>query len=367
MGQRAEVHVDLGAIASNIKKIRGNTEAEVLAVVKANAYGHGLIPVANCALESGATWLGVALLEEAFALREAGISEPLIAWLTPLGEDFSRAIELNIDLSLASIDHARAIESAGKSLGKKPRVHIEFDSGMGRGGFTEEDFTEFLEVANTFELDYIGFWTHFARADEPERPETDSQITHFDAALAQLKSAGINPQLVHLANSAAAQTRIGAHRNIVRLGISMYGLSPDVTSMGSGESLGLIPAMSVVATLALVKKVKAGTPVGYGGVGVTSVDTTLGIVAMGYSDGIPRNTSSAVGVTFHGVKAPIIGRVSMDQFVVDLGPGSEAKNGDQVLLFGAGGYSIDEWAEASKTINYEIVTRLASRVPRIYG
>ena len=367
MVQRAEVHVNLGAIASNIKKIKGNTQAEVLAVVKANAYGHGLIPVANCALESGATWLGVALLEEAFALRESGITAPLIAWLTPLGEDFSRAIALGIDLSVASIDHARAIEAAGKSIGKKARVHIEFDSGMGRGGFTEDDFVEFLTVAKTFDLDFIGFWTHFARADEPERPETESQIAHFDGALAQLQNAGITPQFVHLSNSAAAQTRIGAHRNIVRLGISMYGLSPDVITMGSGESLGLTPAMSLTSTLALVKRVKAGTPVGYGGVGITSRDTTLGIVSMGYSDGIPRNTSSAVGVTFQGVKAPIIGRVSMDQFVVDLGPGSKAKNGDHVILFGAGGYSIDEWAAASHTINYEIVTRIAARVPRIYG
>jgi alanine racemase len=177
---------------------------------------------------------------------------------------------------------------------------------------------------------------------------------------------GIIPKYVHLANSAATLTNPGVHNQIVRLGISMYGLSPDIKFMGSGEELGLKPAMKVKAQLHLVKDVKKGSPVGYSGIESTSRDTKLGIVSMGYSDGIPRPTSNKAGVFVAGKRAPIIGRVSMDQFVVDLGPDSKAKAGDIATVIGGKGYSIDEWASAAGTINYEIVTRIASRVPRIY-
>jgi alanine racemase len=364
---RAEVRIDLAAITSNIKHLMKGVDGDFLAVVKADAYGHGLIAVAETAVKAGAKYLGVALLEEAFALRAAGITSPIIAWLTPLNQDFERAVSENIELSIANIESAKAISAAGKSVGKRPVVHIEFDSGMGRGGFTAESFAEFLPLMKTFDLDYRGFWTHFARADEPERGETHQQIAAFDSALNDLKAAGIAPEIIHLSNSAAAIAHNSAHRSMVRLGIAMYGLSPDLTHMGSSEKLGLTPAMSLYSNLTLVKRVPAGTPVGYGAVGVTTEATTLGIVTMGYSDGIPRQTCSAVGVVYAGKRAPIIGRVSMDQFVVDLGPGSNAKAGDEVLVFGSDGYSIDEWAQAAGTINYEIVTRIAPRVPRIYG
>jgi alanine racemase len=192
-------------------------------------------------------------------------------------------------------------------------------------------------------------------------------VSDFEMKLAELQDIGITPQYVHLANSAAALTNTDSHRNILRLGIAMYGLSPDVTTLGTSLDLELEPAMTLRAEIHLVKRVPAGAPVGYGGTQTTASDTKLAIITMGYADGIPRNTSSAAGVFVAGRKAPIIGRVSMDQFVVDLGADSNAVTGDLAEVFGALGYSIDDWAAASGTINYEIVTRIATRVPRIYA
>ena len=363
---RAFVEVNLNAISNNIKLVKSKTQAQILAVVKADAYGHGLIPVAKCAVDAGATWLGVALLEEAISLREAGIKVPIISWLTPPSSDFKQAIELDIDLAIPSLKHLEVIVAAGKALGKKPRVHIEVDTGMTRGGLLGE-WPEFLIAAKGAEIEVVGFWSHFARADEPDEIANQSQVLEFESKLAQLIATGITPKYIHLANSAATLTNPNSHKNIVRLGIAMYGLSPDVNTLGSSQNLELEPAMTLKAEIHLVKRVPAGSPVGYGGTQTTLRDTKLAIITIGYADGIPRNTSSAVGVFVAGRKAAIIGRVSMDQFVVDLGADSNAVAGEIVEVFGANGYSIDDWAAASGTINYEIVTRIAARVPRIYA
>lgn len=363
---RAFVEVNLNAISNNIKLVKSKTQAQILAVVKADAYGHGLIPVAKCAVDAGATWLGVALLEEAISLREAGIKVPIISWLTPPSSDFKQAIELDIDLAIPSLKHLEVIVAAGKALGKKPRVHIEVDTGMTRGGLLGE-WPEFLIAAKGADIEVVGFWSHFARADEPDEIANQSQMLEFESKLAQLIATGITPKYIHLANSAATLTNPNSHKNIVRLGIAMYGLSPDVNTLGSSQNLELEPAMTLKAEIHLVKRVPAGSPVGYGGVQTTLRDTKLAIITIGYSDGIPRNASSAVGVFVAGRKAAIIGRVSMDQFVVDLGADSNAVAGEIVEVFGANGYSIDDWAAASGTINYEIVTRIAARVPRIYA
>ena len=363
---RAFVEVNLNAISNNIKLVKSKTQAQILAVVKADAYGHGLIPVAKCAVDAGATWLGVALLEEAISLREAGIKVPIISWLTPPSSDFKQAIELDIDLAIPSLKHLEVIVAAGKALGKKPRVHIEVDTGMTRGGLLGE-WPEFLIAAKGAEIEVVGFWSHFARADEPDEIANQSQVLEFESKLAQLIATGITPKYIHLANSAATLTNPNSHKNIVRLGIAMYGLSPDVNTLGSSQNLELEPAMTLKAEIHLVKRVPAGSPVGYGGTQTTLRDTKLAIITIGYADGIPRNASSAVGVFVAGRKAAIIGRVSMDQFVVDLGADSNAVAGEIVEVFGANGYSIDDWAAASGTINYEIVTRIAARVPRIYA
>ena len=363
---RAFVEVNLNAISNNIKLVKSKTQAQILAVVKADAYGHGLIPVAKCAVDAGATWLGVALLEEAILLRKAGIKVPIISWLTPPSSDFKQAIELDIDLAIPSLKHLELIVAAGKAVGKKPRVHIEVDTGMTRGGLLGE-WPEFLIAAKGADIEVVGFWSHFARADEPDEIANQSQMLEFESKLAQLIATGITPKYIHLANSAATLTNPNSHKNIVRLGIAMYGLSPDVNTLGSSQNLELEPAMTLKAEIHLVKRVPAGSPVGYGGTQTTLRDTKLAIITIGYADGIPRNASSAVGVFVAGRKAAIIGRVSMDQFVVDLGADSNAVAGEIVEVFGANGYSIDDWAAASGTINYEIVTRIAARVPRIYA
>jgi alanine racemase len=364
---RAFVQVDLEAIAHNIAQVRARTNSHILAVVKADAYGHGLIPVATTAISSGASWLGTALLEEAIALRSAGIEVPIIAWLTPPGADFESALSLDIDLSVSSIKLFQEILEVGARLGLKPRLHFEVDTGMRRGGILD-GWDEFLQFATEQRGNYtlVGLWSHFARADEPESDFNNLQEREFENKLAGLSSVGLTPEVIHLSNSAAALTRPSAHYSAIRLGIAMYGLSPDVKTMGSGSEFNLHPAMSIRAQLHLVKDAKTGEAVGYGGTEVLKCDTKLGIVAMGYSDGLPRSTTNLAGVSFHGVRAPLVGRISMDQCVVDLGPDSQAVAGDYVTIMGSDGYSIDEWASAAGTINYEIVTRIAARVPRVY-
>ena len=369
---RASAEVNLSAIVDNLKFIKSKTDAQVLAVVKADAYGHGLIQVGKAAADAGADWLGTALLEEGIALRNSGIKKPIISWLTPLGEDFKTAIDLDVDLSISSVELLSEVIAAGKSIKKIPRVHIEIDTGMSRGG-VGDDWHKFLDdlikASKSNEINVVGIWSHFARADEPDEKMNKEQLVIFEDRIKSLEMAGVNPEFIHIANSAASLTNKGAHKNIIRWGIGLYGLSPDVNNLGDSKSLKLKPAMKLKAKLHLVKSVKAGASVGYGGTAITKSDTKLGVVTLGYADGIPRNANNLAGVFAAGVRAPIIGRVSMDQFVVDLGINSLAKTGDEVIVIGdgsSGEYTADEWAMASGTINYEIVTRIGSRVPRIY-
>jgi alanine racemase len=370
---RARADINLAAIAENIKFIKSKTSAQVLAVVKADAYGHGLINVAKAAEKSGADWLGTALLEEGIALRNGGITKPIISWLTPIGEDFRTAINLDIDLSVSSIELLNEIILVGKSINKVPRVHIEIDTGMNRGGFGDDWgllLPEIVKAVKANEIKAIGIWSHFARADEPNEVMNKTQLDEFTQKVKQLNDAGVSPEFIHIANSAASLSNEAAHKNIIRWGIGLYGLSPDVINMGDSKSLGLKPAMKLFAKLQLVKAVKAGQSVGYGGTAITKSDTKLGVVTLGYADGVPRNANNSAGIFVAGKRAPIIGRVSMDQFVVDLGADSLAKTGDEVIVFGDGSqgeYTIDEWAKACGTINYEIVTRIGVRVPRIYS
>ena len=370
---RARAEVNLLAIADNLKFIKSKTDAQVLAVVKADAYGHGLIQVGKAASDAGADWLGTALLEEGIALRKSGIKIPIISWLTPLGEDFKSAIDLDIDLSISSVELLNEVITAAKSINKISRVHIEVDTGMSRGGVGDDwqiFLTELSKASKSNEVDVIGIWSHFARADEPDEKMNKEQLATFEDRIKSLAMAGISPEFIHIANSAASLTNKSAHKNIIRWGIGLYGLSPDLNNLGDSKSLKLKPAMKLKAKLHLVKNIKAGMSVGYGGTAITKSDTKLGVVTLGYADGIPRNANNLAGVFAAGVRAPLIGRVSMDQFVVDLGINSLAKTGDEVIVFGdgtGGEYTADEWAKASGTINYEIVTRIGSRVPRIYS
>jgi len=364
---RAEAIVDLSAIKSNVELLKKTSGTKLLAVVKADAYGHGLIPVAQAALSAGADYLGVALLEEAVTLREAGISAPILAWLVQPGSDFAQAIALDIDIAAASLKALSEISLASQQVQKKARVHLEVDTGMTRGGFLAE--WDQLGAAHVQDIEIVGVFSHFARADEPAEKQNLDQMVRFTEMVAKLEALGFSHLIKHLSNSAATLKNHAAAFDMVRTGIAMYGLSPDLTTLGNSNALSLRPAMQLRAALYLVKDVPAGTPVGYGASESTSRDTRLGVITMGYADGIPRIARSA-GVWHNGKRAPIIGRVSMDQFVVDLGPDSKAQSGDWVTIFGNGShgeYTADDWGAASQSINYEIVTRIGPRVPRIYS
>ena len=361
---RAEAIIDLDRITANVKHLRALAGVDLMAVVKADAYGHGLVPVAHAALAGGATSLGVALLEEAITLREAGITAPILAWLVPPGSDYKMAVDHDIELAASSIIALEEI-SAVKST-KRARVHLEVDTGMTRGGFLSEWGK--LDAHHVTNVDIVGIFSHFARADEPGQEQNDLQRQRFKEMVATLESFGFTNIVRHLSNSAATLKDGDSRFNMVRTGIAIYGLTPDVNTLGTSASLGLKSAMTVRAKLHLVKEVPANSPVGYGATATTQRETKLGIVALGYADGIPR-TAQGAGIFVHGTRAPIIGRVSMDQFVVDLGPDSQAISGEWVEVFGdgsAGGYTAEEWGSASGSINYEIVTRIGPRVPRIY-
>jgi len=361
---RAEAIIDLDRITANVKHLKALAGVDLMAVVKADAYGHGLIPVARAALAGGATSLGVALLEEAITLRDAGITAPILAWLVPPGSDYTMAVDHDIELAASSIIALQEI-GAVKSA-NRPRVHLEVDSGMTRGGFLGE-WGE-LDAHHVANIDIVGIFSHFARADEPGQEQNNSQRARFKEMVATLESFGFTSIARHLSNSAATLKDKDSRFDMVRTGIAIYGLTPDVNTLGTSASLELKAAMTLRAKIHLVKEVPVDSPVGYGATAITERDTNLGIVAMGYADGIPR-TAQGAGIFIHGKRAPIIGRVSMDQFVVDLGPDSKAVSGEWVEVFGdgiTGGYTAEDWGSASSSINYEIVTRIGPRVPRIY-
>jgi alanine racemase len=362
---RAEVRIDLARITENVKHLKNLSGTNVMAVVKADAYGHGLVEVARAAIDGGASALGVALLEEAITLRKAGITSPILAWLVPPGSDFKSAVDNDIDLAASSII---ALEQIGSVTSKnRPRIHLEVDTGMTRGGFLSEWGK--LDAHHVANIDIVGIFSHFARADEPGQEQNNQQRERFKEMVATLESFGYTNIVRHLSNSAATLKDDQSRFDMVRAGIAIYGLTPDLENLGTSESLGLKPAMQLRAKLHLVKQVPAGAAVGYGATTHTTSETKLGIVAMGYADGIPRIAKN-VGVFVDGKRAPVIGRISMDQFVVDLGADSRANSGDWVIVFGDGSkgeYTADDWGAASLSINYEIVTRIGPRVPRIYA
>ena len=360
---RAEARVDLERLSSNINLLKDLSGTSLMAVVKADAYGHGLVEVGLAAEKAGADWLGVALLEEAIKLRTHGVRVSILAWLVPPGSDFKSAVDHDIDLAVSSIAAFKEIAA----LPNKPRIHIELDTGMTRGGFLDE-WQEFLKQ-DFSRVEIVGVFSHFARADEPSEKQNADQLNRFNEMVNDLAAIGINPPMKHLSNSAATLKDSNSRFDSVRTGIAMYGLSPDVKTLGDSHGLGLKPVMQLRAKLHLVKEVPANSPVGYGATEFTKTKTKLGVVAMGYADGIPRIAHDA-GVFINGRRAPIIGRVSMDQFVVDLGADSTAQSGDWVIVFGDGAkgeYTADDWGAASGSINYEIVTRIGARVPRIYA
>jgi alanine racemase len=374
---QAEVRVDLDAITANVGRLRSGTTAEVMAVVKGDGYGHGLVPSARAALRGGASWLGVATLGEALALREADISAPILAWLIAPGLPLDPAVAATVDLSAATPALLAEIVAAARRTGRAARVHLKLDTGLARGGASAADWPALCGAAATAAADgaieVVGVWSHLVYADVPDHPTTDAQLAAFADGLKVAAGLGISPAYRHIANSAATLTRPDAHFDLVRPGIACYGLSPVAGDApggaGRGGTFGLRPAMTVRARVILAKRVPAGQGVSYGHTYITSRETTLALVPLGYADGIPRAASNRAEVRLAGTNRRIAGRVCMDQIVLDCGD-DEVHAGDEVVLFGPGDDgepTADDWAAAADTINYEIVTRFGSpRVPRAY-
>ena len=357
-------YINYQNISNNVAQICELTNKPVMAVVKADAYGHGLINSSQAALLGGAQWLGVALLSEAIEIRKAGITAPLLAWLTPPGADFESAIKNDIDLSISSLQQLREIYAASLRVGLIARVHLKVDTGMSRSGALDE-FPELVSELNRLtsanEIELVGTWSHFACADEPAHPLNAEQIKRFNSALEYMHDENLNPGIRHIANSSAIIGLPEAKFDLVRAGLIIYGLSP--TNIPP-KNLSLKPAMELRARLLLVKEIPPGATVGYGATVQVTKETKIGIVTFGYADGLPRSTDGSAYFLHNNLPAHLIGRVSMDQCAIDLGIDSSAKAGDEVLIFGEK-LLVNELAKAAGTISYEIVSGIGSRTPRI--
>ncbi len=341
---RAEVVVDLDAIRHNVRLLAGLAAASgaaTMLVAKADGYGHGAVPVARAAVEAGAGWLGSCSLAEALILREAGLTVPILAWLDLPDTDRTPGITADVDLAASSVPELTALARAADRAGKPARVHLKIDTGMTRNGCPPADWPDLVEAAAKLdEIDVVAVWSHLACADEPADPSVDAQAARFDTAYQQAKAAGLTP-----------------------IRIACYGLNPVPVDAD------LRPAMTFRSAVVATKRVPAGESVGYGRTWTAPVDTTLALVPVGYADGVPRALSGRFEVWLAGRRRPAVGRVSMDQVVIDCGD-EEIPPGAEVVLFGPG---VDgqptarEWADIVGTIDYEIVTGMyRPRVTRRY-
>lgn len=367
---QAEAIVDLDAYRANLEALGACApDSALMAVVKADAYGHGMAECAQAAREAGADWLGVATPDEALALRSLGDVGPVLCWLAAPGADFASAIEADVEVTASSVEQLDEILAGAQSSGRRLRVQLKVDTGLSRNGAFGEQWSRLVEATaraqSSGRLEHTGTWSHFACADEPRHPANDAQEKVFGEALAELEAAGLEPGLRHLSNSAATLTRPSAHLDLVRVGISSYGLAP------AGDmrfDTPLRPAMTVRGRLAAVKRVPPGASVSYGHRYTTDRETTLGLVPLGYAEGLPRNASNRVEAAFAGERVPIAGTICMDQVVVDLGD-RKAERGDVVTLFGPGDDgepTVQAWADAADTITYEVVTRIGGRTIRTH-
>jgi len=426
----ARATIDLGAIRTNVAALRERTPADVMAVVKADGYGHGLVPVARNAVAAGANWLGTAHITEALQLRRAGLTCRILVWLYTPGAPLEQCINADIDLSVPALWALDEVVAGARTAGRPARIHLKVDTGMGRNGVTEKEYPELLAAAlraqEAGDVSVVGLWSHLACADDPDHRANSEQLAAFQRAVALAEDQGVALEVRHLANSAATLLSPEYHFDLVRPGLAIYGLTP-APQRGSAAEFGLRPAMTLSADLALVKDVPAGQGVSYDLTYTTERATRLGVVPLGYGDGIPRHASNsaqvlvgsaaaagsgthaASGARAQGRRVPLVGRVCMDQFVIDLGSRqdgaagaasasvassgaassgaasssvasagepqaagptvSELRAGDEVVLFGPGDRgepTAQDWAEAAGTISYEIVTRLGPRIPRIY-
>ncbi|WP_167099670.1 alanine racemase [Mycobacterium sp. DL592] len=368
MAAAVEAVVDLGAIEHNVAAVRRCAGAGVLAVVKADGYGHGANQVARAALRAGAVELGVATVEEALSLRRAGIGAPVIAWLHTATTDFTGAIAADVEVVVSSVRQLSDLVAAAERLGTTATVGVKVDTGLGRSGAPPAAWPELRDAVAKYAARGVIIlrtaMTHLARGDEPHHRLNDHQAAGLDACVSDLRRVGVPPQVVHMSNSAAALTRPDLSRDLVRAGIAIYGGAP------TPGNFGLIPAMTLTAEIAMVKKITAGQGVSYNHTWVAPHDTTIAVIACGYADGVPRALSNTVSVAIGRRRFRNVGRICMDQFVIDLGPdGAGVTEGDRAVLFGtgaAGEPTAQDWARHAETIDYEILSGVRGRTVRRY-
>lgn len=363
-----ELIIDLDAIAANLATMRTKApKSMVLGVVKADAYGHGMIPVARKLEAAGVDYLGVADLTEGLKLRDAGIDLPILAWLHAPDENFVRAVDAGIELGVANVQQLERIAKAAEHLKRVARVHLKVDTGLGRNGASLAEWPNVLKTAHNLVAEgfikVVALFSHLSCTSEADDLE---QIARFDAACEQAREAGIDFELRHLTASDGALRYPQAHYEMIRVGVALYGLSPFVEN--TSKDFGLKPAMTAIARVTQTKRVPAGHGVSYGYLHRTESEATLALVPVGYAEGLPRNASGNASVSINGKTYKIDSRIAMDQFVLDVGD-DPVEAGDIVTIFGdpaAGVPAADDLAAAADTINYEIITRMGGRFNRVY-
>ena len=368
---RAEAVVDLAAVRHNVGVLRAAApDSALMAVVKADGYGHGAVAVGRAALAAGATWLGVCTLEESLALRAGGIDAPVLSWLHVPTDDFAPAVAAGIDLSVGSVAHLDAVLAGARAAGRTVRLHLKADTGLSRGGAQPAEWPDLVDAAakavaeGTAEV--VAVFSHLSHGDTPGHPTLDLQAERLTAAWQVARERGLHP-IRHLANSGATlMGRPELALDMVRAGIAVYGLDPYDRPVPQSP---LRPVMTLRARVALVKRVPAGAGVAYGHEWLAPADTTLALVPLGYADGVPRrlNRDGRMRVLLGGALRPVVGRVSMDQIVVDCGD-ADVTEGELAVLFGTGRGgepTAQDWADDLGTIHYEVVAGVRSdRVTR---
>jgi len=370
-GVLAEAVVDLGAVEHNVRVLCEHAgRAQVMAVVKADGYGHGATRVARAALAAGAAELGVATVDEALALRADGITAPVLAWLHPPGIDFGPALLADVQIAVSSVRQLDELLDAVRRTGRTATMTVKVDTGLNRNGVAPAHYRAMLAaLRQAVAEDAVrlrGLMSHMVYADQPDNPINDVQAQRFTDMLAQARDQGVRFEMVHLSNSSATMSRPDLAFDMVRPGIAVYGLSP-VPQLGD---MGLTPAMTVKCAVALVKSIRAGESVSYGHTWTAQRDTNLALLPIGYADGVFRSLGGRLDVLINGRRRPNVGRICMDQFVVDLGPGQiDVAEGDEAILFGPGTNgepTAQDWADLLGTIHYEVVTSPRGRVTRTY-
>jgi alanine racemase len=363
--------VDLDAIAHNVRLLREHAgSAQVMVVLKADGYGHGATQVARAALAAGAAELGVATLDEALAIRRDGVTAPLLAWLHPPGTDFAPALTADVQVAVSSARQLGDLLDATTRTGRTATVTVKVDTGLSRNGAGSAEFALLLPVLARARTDDAirlrGIMSHLACGDDPDSPVNDIQAQRFSELRTQAREAGVEFEVAHLCNSPAAMTRPDLAYDMVRPGIAVYGQTP----IAARGDMGLRPAMTLKCPVALIRSIKAGDGVSYGHTWIADRDTTVALLPIGYGDGVFRSLGGRIDVLINGRRRRSVGRICMDQFVVDLGPGpADVAEGDDAILFGSGAHgeqTAQDWAELLDTINYEVVTSPRGRITRTY-